>query len=80
MPARLLTLDEVADELALSTSQVYALVRHRDLPAVKLGGRGHWRVDRQRLERWLDERHDDTAAWIDQHPFTGHPPDTQPVT
>ena len=37
---RFLTLDQVADELNTSPSQVYALVRDRSQLAVKIGGRG----------------------------------------
>jgi excisionase family DNA binding protein len=40
----------VQDELAISASQVYALVRRGDLPAVKLGEREQWRVERAKLE------------------------------
>jgi excisionase family DNA binding protein len=43
---RFLTLDQVADELNTSRSQVYALVRDRSIIAVKIGGRGQWRVER----------------------------------
>jgi excisionase family DNA binding protein len=51
--ARFLTLDHVADELAISRSQAYALVRNGSLPAMKVGGRGQWRVERTRLEQWI---------------------------
>lgn len=36
-----MALDDVADELSISRSQPYALVRNGTLPAAKLGGRGH---------------------------------------
>jgi len=50
---RFLTLDQVAEELQVSRSQVYALVRDRSLAAVKIGGRGQWRVERSRLEDYI---------------------------
>ena len=78
MPARCLTLDEVAEELAISRSQAYALVRHGDLPAMKIGGRGQWRVDRDRFEQWIQATHDDTARFIREHPFNGQPDDDPP--
>ena len=53
-PARFLTLQQVADELNVSYAQVYALVRDRSLIAVKIGGRGQWRVERSRLEDYID--------------------------
>ncbi len=50
---RFLTLDQVAEELATSRAQVYALVRSGELPAIKIGGRGQWRVERFRLEDYI---------------------------
>lgn len=50
---RFLTLQQVADELNTSHSQVYALVRDRSLLAVKIGGRGQWRVERAQLEAYI---------------------------
>jgi len=52
-PARFLTLEQVAEELNVSRSQVYALVRDRSVVAVKIGGRGRWRVERAELERYI---------------------------
>ena len=43
---RFLTLADVADVLNISASQAYALVRNRELEAIKIGGRGQWRVER----------------------------------
>jgi hypothetical protein len=40
----------VLEELAISASQVYALVRRGDLPVVTLGRRGQRRVERTKLE------------------------------
>jgi excisionase family DNA binding protein len=73
--ARFLTLDDVADELAISRSQAYALVRNGSLPAMKVGGRGQWRVERTRLEQWIEQAHADTDRFIAEHPFTGEPDD-----
>src|SRR5215204_5753624 len=42
---RFYTLEDVATILNVRVAQVYALVRSGELPAVKLGGRGVWRVD-----------------------------------
>ena len=41
---RFLTLADTADVLNISASQAYALVRSGELPAIKVGGHGHWRV------------------------------------
>jgi len=71
VPARFLTLHDVAAELAISRSQAYALVRNGDVPAIKIGGRGQWRVERVRLEQWIEAAYDETARFIREHPFTG---------
>ena len=53
MAARFLTMQDVADELAVSMSQVYHMVRSGELPAIKIGGRGQWRIERARLEEYI---------------------------
>jgi excisionase family DNA binding protein len=50
---RFLTLSEVAVVLAVSRWQVYALVRTGALRAVKIGGRGVWRVEGCALEHYI---------------------------
>ncbi|KJK13965.1 hypothetical protein UB45_00600 [Terrabacter sp. 28] len=62
---------EVAVLLSTSVAQVRSLVRSGDLPAMRLGGRGQWRVDRARLEVWIDTQHEATQSWIKDNPFPG---------
>jgi excisionase family DNA binding protein len=59
---RLLTLEDVATYLSVSVAQVYALVRSGQLTAVKIGGRGVWRVDRQQLDAYVDRLHEEAVA------------------
>jgi excisionase family DNA binding protein len=66
---RLFTIADVAKYLSVSEAQVYAIVRSGELPAVKLGGRGVWRVDRHKLEEYIERLHDETRAWTEQHPL-----------
>jgi excisionase family DNA binding protein len=54
-------LEDVAAYLSVSSAQVYAMVRSRDLPAIKIGGRGVWRVDRNKLDDYLDRLEQETA-------------------
>lgn len=68
---RLLTLADVAEVLNVSASQAYALVRNRDLRAVKIGGRGQWRVSEEDLEAYLSESYEATERYLAEHPFTG---------
>ena len=64
---RFLTLADVAEILNTSSAQVYALVRRGELPAIKLGGRGQWRVENSQLEAFIAKLYDDTAAFVEQH-------------
>ncbi|MEV4413406.1 helix-turn-helix domain-containing protein [Catellatospora sp. NPDC049609] len=70
-PPRFLTLDQVAEELATTTAQIYALVRRGELPAIKLGGRGQWRVERARLEEYITQLYGETEQYIKDNPLTG---------
>lgn len=67
--SRFLTLADVAEILNISSSQVYALVRNKDLASVKIGGRGQYRVERDKLEEYIQRLYDDTAKYLDAHPF-----------
>lgn len=67
--SRFLTLADVAEVLNISTSQVYALVRNQELAAIKIGGRGQWRVERDRLEDYISRMYKQTSEFIAQHPF-----------
>ncbi|MGH2735345.1 MAG: helix-turn-helix domain-containing protein [Actinomycetota bacterium] len=73
MEARLLTLEDVATYLNVSSAQVYALVRSGELPAVKIGGRGVWRVDRVQLDAYIERLHDETQVWARKHPLNVRP-------
>jgi excisionase family DNA binding protein len=54
---RFLTLDDVAEILAVSWSQAYALVRRKELIAIQIGGRGQWRVEVDELERFIQQKY-----------------------
>lgn len=68
-PPRFLTLEGVAEELNCSPSQAYALVRSGSLPAIKVGGRGQWRIERETLEEFIAKAYQDTSAFVAAHPF-----------
>lgn len=72
--ARFLALTEVAEVLSISVSQVYALVRRGDLPAIKIGGRGQWRVEAAALEKYIAGAYESTRDFIAKHPFVGDDP------
>jgi excisionase family DNA binding protein len=63
---RFLTLAETAEVLNVSASQAYALVRSGELPAIKVGAAGHWRVERVELEAFIQARYEEArraAHW-----------------
>ncbi len=66
---RFLPLADVAEVLNTSVAQVYALVRRGELPAIKIGGRGQWRVERDQLEAFIEARYTDTREYISRHPW-----------
>lgn len=61
---RFLTLADVAETLNISASQTYALVRSGELEAIKIGGRGQWRVERDRLESYIARMYDQTREFV----------------
>lgn len=68
---RFYNLGEVAEVLHISVKQVYALVRRGELPAIKIGGRGQWRVEHAELEKYISAAYRTTRQYIRDHPFSG---------
>ncbi|HSR24769.1 MAG TPA: helix-turn-helix domain-containing protein, partial [Candidatus Eisenbacteria bacterium] len=66
---RFLQLADVAEVLNISSAQVYALVRSGDLPAIKIGGRGQWRVETTELEAYIQRMYEETRAFVTTHRF-----------
>ena len=67
---RFLQLADVAEVLNTTSAQVYALVRRGDLPAIKIGGRGQWRVEASELEKYIERMYAEAREYVAQHPFT----------
>jgi excisionase family DNA binding protein len=68
MAARFLTLSDVAELLNIAPAQVYTLVRTGELPAIKIGARGQWRVEDQALESYIAKLYSSTAEFVAQNP------------
>jgi excisionase family DNA binding protein len=62
LPPPLLKPSEVAGVLNVTVSQVYTLMRSGELPALKIGRKGVWRVSREALEAYLVERTEEARA------------------
>lgn len=65
---RFITLADVANILNVAPAQVYALVRSGDLPAIKIGVRGQWRVEAAELEKFISSQYQRTAEFVKSHP------------
>jgi excisionase family DNA binding protein len=61
---RFLTLPDVAEILNTSLAQVTALVRRGELRALKLGGRGQWRVETSELETFIERMYAETQQQL----------------
>lgn len=69
MAQRFLQLTEVSEVLNISSAQAYALVRSGELPAIKVGGRGQWRVEATELESYIQRMYAETKSFVQSHPF-----------
>lgn len=64
MSRRFIPLTEVSEVLDISADQAYALVRSGDLPAIKVGGRGQWRVETVELESYIQRMYARTRELV----------------
>lgn len=69
MAKRFLQLADVAEILDISAAQTYALVRSGELPAIKVGGRGQWRVEETKLEAYIQRMYAQTREFVASHPL-----------
>lgn len=63
---RFLTLTDIADVLNLTAAEVLEIVRSGELPAIRLGSIGQWRVEQSVLESFLTDKYDESrqlALW-----------------
>ncbi|WP_114855876.1 helix-turn-helix domain-containing protein [Brachybacterium sp. YJGR34] len=66
MTPRFVPLSDVAEMLSISASQAYALVRSGELRAIKIGGRGQWRVEVTELESYIQRSYEATAHILEE--------------
>ncbi|PRY12444.1 helix-turn-helix transcriptional regulator [Kineococcus rhizosphaerae] len=64
MAPRFLPLADVAETLSISAAQAYALVRTGELRAIKVGGRGQWRVEDSELEDYIQRMYAQTREIV----------------
>ena len=75
MEPRFLLMSDVAELLNVTMSQVYHMVRSGELPAIKVGGRGQWRIERSKLEEYIERKYAETAAWVKANPLVAQDED-----
>lgn len=68
--SRFLTLADVAEILNITSRHAYTMVRTGELAGIQIGGSGQWRVERTKLEDYISEAYERTAASIANHPLT----------
>lgn len=66
MEPRFIPLADVAEVLSISASQAYALVRSGELRAIKVGGRGQWRVEIAELEKYIQRSYEETDRLLEE--------------
>jgi excisionase family DNA binding protein len=79
MAQRFIQLSDVSEILDISSTQAYALVRSGELNAIKVGGRGQWRVEATELENYIQRMYSETRTFVAAHPF-GAPAETTDST
>ncbi|QYH35643.1 helix-turn-helix domain-containing protein [Salinibacterium sp. M195] len=57
---RFLTLADTAEVLSVSPNEVLDLVRSGELPAIKVGSKGHWRIENSVLESYIEALYEET--------------------
>lgn len=57
---RFLTLAQAASLLSISMGVAYSLVRSGELPAIRIGRAGRWRVEREVLETYIEAKYEES--------------------
>jgi len=70
---RFLTIADIAELLAVSAGEVHQLVTSGELPAIRIGAKGQWRIERSVLEGYIEGKYEEArrlSLW-NQADFTG---------
>ncbi len=59
---RFLTIADAAEILAVDVATVDDLIRSGELPAIRVGTSGPWRIERAQLEVWIELQYEDARA------------------
>lgn len=61
---RFLTLQQAGEELNVQRTTVMGLIKTGELPAIQVGGRGQWRIERTKLEDYIATAYERARAEI----------------
>ncbi len=75
--ARFMSPRAAADELGVTEAQVMSLLRSGVLRAIKVGGRGFWRIERSVLEEYIAESYSSTQEYVRQQTWRYVPPPSE---
>lgn len=69
---RFLTIADTAEVLNVSVSHAYSLVRSGELPAIRIGTRGQWRIEKDVLESYIEAKYEEVrrASLWNQSDYT----------
>lgn len=56
---RFLTIADTAEALNVSVGYAYSLVRTGELPAIRIGSRGQWRIEKVVLESYIEAKYEE---------------------
>ncbi|PFG43761.1 excisionase family DNA binding protein [Isoptericola jiangsuensis] len=62
---RFLAVKAVADELAVTSAQVYTILRTGELPGIQIGPKKVWRIERSKLEEYIERQYGATRAAVE---------------
>lgn len=79
MTSRFIPLTEVAETLSISVHLARQLVLNGDLAAIKIGGRGEWRVEVSALEDYIQRQYAATRDLVDSHEPGDHLDHLEPL-
>ncbi len=56
---RFLSVADTAEILNISVTSAYALVRSGELPAIRIGAGGQWRIESSAIDAYVDARYEE---------------------
>jgi excisionase family DNA binding protein len=56
---RFLSVADTAELLSVTVEEAFALVRSGELPAIRVGANGPWRIERSVLEAFIDSQYEE---------------------